>query len=94
MAKRQPKLKKFRAEGLEDGLDLFAVSPADAAAEAFANRDNQVYYGKGAIALREGMQPTAGQPTVGAAVQHHASAVESSSRTRHHVPLVDVPMLS
>lgn len=49
------KLQRFRAEGLEQ-LELFAVSPADAAAEAFANRDHQVYFGvqAGDIALREG----------------------------------------
>lgn len=35
-------------------MHLFAVSPADAAAEAFANKDNQVYFGKGHISLREG----------------------------------------
>lgn len=46
------KLQKFRAEGLD--VELFAVSPADAAAEAFANKDNQVYFGKGHITLREG----------------------------------------
>lgn len=48
-----PRLRKFKAAGL-DGLDLFAVSPADATAEAFANQDNQVYFDKGAITLREG----------------------------------------
>lgn len=46
------KFKKFRAEGLD--VELFAVSPADARAEAFSNQDNQVYFGKGEIALREG----------------------------------------
>jgi hypothetical protein len=46
------KLRTFRAEGLD--VELFAVSPADAAAEAFSNQDNQVYFGKGQIALREG----------------------------------------
>jgi hypothetical protein len=46
------KLQNFRAEGLD--VELFAVSPADAAAEAFANKDNQVYFGKGHITLREG----------------------------------------
>lgn len=49
-----PKLRTFHAAGL-DGLDLYAISPADAAAEAFANLDNQVYFGKDAIALKEGM---------------------------------------
>eukprot|EP00882_Tetradesmus_deserticola_P028432 GHRQ01031673.1.p1 GENE.GHRQ01031673.1~~GHRQ01031673.1.p1 ORF type:complete len:101 (-),score=9.72 GHRQ01031673.1:180-482(-) len=47
------KLRKFQAD---DDLQLFAVSPADAAAEAVSNRDNQVYFGKGAISLREGEQ--------------------------------------
>lgn len=46
------RLQTFRAEGLD--VELFAVSAADAAAEAFANQDNQVYFGKGQIALREG----------------------------------------
>lgn len=46
------KLQKFRAEGLD--VELFSVSPADAAAEAFANKGNQVYFGKGHITLREG----------------------------------------
>lgn len=46
------KLQKFRAEGLD--VELFAVSPADAAAEAFSNQNNQVYFGKGHISLREG----------------------------------------
>ena len=46
------KLQKFKAEGLD--VELFTVSPADAAAEAFANQDNQVYFGKGQISLREG----------------------------------------
>lgn len=45
------KLRKFQAD---TDLELFAVSPADAAAEAVSNRDNQVYFGKGAISLREG----------------------------------------
>ena len=49
-----PQLRKFYAPGL-NGLDLYAISPADAAAEAFANQDNQVYFDKGAITLREGM---------------------------------------
>lgn len=53
--KTAPQLQTFRAPGL-DGLDLYAISPADAAAEAFANLDNQVYFGKGAITLREGMR--------------------------------------
>lgn len=35
-------------------MELFAVSAADAVAEAFSNQDNQVYFGKGQIALREG----------------------------------------
>lgn len=48
------KLKRFTAEGLD--VQLFAVSAADAAAEAFANQDNQVYFGKGQITLREGAQ--------------------------------------
>eukprot|EP00775_Hariotina_reticulata_P009242 gene9243-9407_t len=47
------KLKRFHTEG-HDGLDLYAVSTADATAEAFANRDNQVYFGKGAITIQEG----------------------------------------
>jgi hypothetical protein len=47
------KLKRFHTEG-HDGLNLYAVSTADAIAEAFANRDNQVYFGKGAITLKEG----------------------------------------
>lgn len=46
------KLQRFKAEGLD--VELFAVSPADAAAEAFANSSNQVYFGKGQITLREG----------------------------------------
>lgn len=50
-----PRLQKFHAPG-PDGLELYAISPADAAAEAFANRDNQVYFGKGAITLRAGMR--------------------------------------
>jgi hypothetical protein len=45
------KLRKFQAD---KDLELFAVSPADAAAEAVSNRDNQVYFGKGAISLQEG----------------------------------------
>jgi hypothetical protein len=45
------KLRKFQAD---KDLELFAVSPADAAAEAVSNRDNQIYFGKGAISLREG----------------------------------------
>jgi hypothetical protein len=45
------KLRKFQAD---KDLELFAVSPADAAAEAVSNRDNQVYFGKGAVSLREG----------------------------------------
>lgn len=44
-------LKTFTVEG---GLELYAVSPADAQAEAFAHQDGQVYFGKGQIALREG----------------------------------------
>jgi hypothetical protein len=44
-------LKTFQVEG---GLTLHAVSPADAQAEAHANRDGQVYFGKGKINLREG----------------------------------------
>jgi hypothetical protein len=46
------KLQNFRAEGLD--VELFAVSSADAAAEAFSNQNNQVYFGKGQISLREG----------------------------------------
>jgi hypothetical protein len=61
------KLRKFQAD---KDLELFAVSPADAAAEAVSNRDNQVYFGKGAISLREGEHiktptnhPQAAQPS-------------------------------
>jgi hypothetical protein len=51
----QIKLQKFKAEGLD--VELFAVSSADAAAEAFANQNNQVCFGKGQITLREGVGP-------------------------------------
>lgn len=46
------KLQRFIPEGLD--VELFAVSHADAAAEAYANCSNQVYFGKGQIILREG----------------------------------------
>jgi hypothetical protein len=54
------KLRKFQAD---KDLELFAVSPADAAAEAVSNRDNQVYFGKGAISLREGRRIKTAHPT-------------------------------
>lgn len=44
-------LQKFKVEG---GLELYAVSTADAKAEAFAHQEGQVYFGKGQITLREG----------------------------------------
>jgi hypothetical protein len=49
----KPSLKTFTVEG---GLRLYAVSPADAQAEAFANQDGQVYFGKGKVTLKEGKQ--------------------------------------
>lgn len=52
-AKTGPTLKKFHAAGFE-GLELYAISPADAAAEAQSNLDSQIYFDKGAIALRAG----------------------------------------
>ena len=51
MISRKPSLKTFTVEG---GLRLYAVSPADAQAEAFANQDGQVYFGKGKVTLKEG----------------------------------------
>ncbi len=35
-------------------LQLYAISPADARAEAHSNESNQVYFGKGHISLEKG----------------------------------------
>ncbi|KAF8062749.1 fkbM [Scenedesmus sp. PABB004] len=48
-----PRLRAFSDAALP-GLELLAVSHADAAAEAVSNRDNQIYFDQGAIALRPG----------------------------------------
>jgi hypothetical protein len=45
------RLKPFTAFG---GITLYAPSIADAVAEARANEESQVYFGRGAVTLREG----------------------------------------
>ena len=46
-------LRRFSSGGL-DGLELYAVSTADATAEAYSNNDNQVYFVRGGIEMHPG----------------------------------------
>jgi hypothetical protein len=72
------------------GLQLYAVSPADAAAEAFANQDNQVYFGQGDITLSEG---DGGGFVCKANAEGPALHSSRPGRHHHHKPVTVCPGL-
>lgn len=75
-------LKPFKVLG---GLVLYAPSPADASAEAHSNEEGQVYFGRGAISLREGA-PRA--PRTPGPVRGNAMPATCGAVTRFHSGLV------
>lgn len=73
-------LQPFKALG---GLTLYAPSAGDAQAEAHANEEGQVYFGRGSVALQEGASAIGAAGTHRAVVQQLLHAQNAAGRWRH-----------